>query len=168
MPDPSTAPRSSLKTGLMSLLANTPVSNAPTVPPTPCTPKASSESSYPNRAFTRVTMAKQTTPATSPMSSAGIGPTNPVAGLVAITPASGFVGPMPALLIGLVAGVVCCAMVTRVKARFGYDDSLDAFGVHGIGGTVGALLTGVFASKLINPCLLYTSPSPRDGLLYRM
>ena len=74
-----------------------------------------------------------------------------VAGLVAITPASGFVGPMPALLIGLVAGVVCFAMVTRVKARFGYDDSLDAFGVHGVGGTVGALLTGVFASKLINP-----------------
>jgi len=74
-----------------------------------------------------------------------------VAGLVAITPASGFVGPMPALLIGLVAGVVCFAMVTRMKARFGYDDSLDAFGVHGVGGTVGALLTGVFASKLINP-----------------
>ena len=74
-----------------------------------------------------------------------------VAGLVAITPASGFVGPMPALFIGLVAGVVCFAMVTRVKARFGYDDSLDAFGVHGVGGTVGALLTGVFASKLINP-----------------
>src|SRR5208337_3950282 len=74
-----------------------------------------------------------------------------VAGLVAITPASGFVGPMPALLIGLIAGVVCFAMVTRVKARFRYDDSLDAFGVHGVGGTVGALLTGVFASKLINP-----------------
>ena len=74
-----------------------------------------------------------------------------VAGLVAITPASGYVGPMPALLIGLVAGVVCFAMVTRVKARFRYDDSLDAFGVHGVGGTIGALLTGVFASKLINP-----------------
>ena len=74
-----------------------------------------------------------------------------VAGLVAITPASGYVAPMPALLIGLIAGVVCFAMVTRVKARFRYDDSLDAFGVHGVGGTVGALLTGVFASKLINP-----------------
>ena len=74
-----------------------------------------------------------------------------VAGLVAITPASGYVGPMSALLIGLVAGVVCFAMVTRVKARLGYDDSLDAFGVHGVGGTIGALLTGVFASKLINP-----------------
>ena len=74
-----------------------------------------------------------------------------VAGLVAITPASGFVGPMPALVIGLIAGVVCFLMVARVKARLGYDDSLDAFGVHGAGGTVGALLTGVFATKLINP-----------------
>jgi len=74
-----------------------------------------------------------------------------VAGLVAITPASGYVGPMQALLIGLMAGVVCFAMVAKVKARFGYDDSLDAFGVHGVGGTVGALLTGVFANRLINP-----------------
>src|SRR5271167_1097770 len=74
-----------------------------------------------------------------------------VAGLVAITPASGFVGPMPALLIGLIAGVGCYLMVARVKAALGYDDSLDAFGVHGVGGTIGALLTGVFASKLINP-----------------
>jgi Amt family ammonium transporter len=74
-----------------------------------------------------------------------------VAGLVAITPASGYVGPMPAFVIGLIAGVACFAMVARVKARFGYDDSLDAFGVHGVGGTVGALLTGVFATRLINP-----------------
>jgi Amt family ammonium transporter len=74
-----------------------------------------------------------------------------VAGLVAITPASGFVAPMPALVIGLVAGVVCYLMCARVKGMFGYDDSLDAFGVHGAGGTVGALLTGVFASSLINP-----------------
>jgi ammonium transporter, Amt family len=73
-----------------------------------------------------------------------------VAGLVAITPASGFVKPMPALLIGAVAGVVCFLMVTAVKKRFGYDDSLDAFGVHGVGGTVGALLTGVFATNVIN------------------
>src|SRR5664279_3277485 len=72
-----------------------------------------------------------------------------VAGLVAITPAAGFVGPMPALLIGLIAGVTCYMMVARVKAWLGYDDSLDAFGVHGVGGTVGALLTGVFATKLI-------------------
>ena len=74
-----------------------------------------------------------------------------VAGLVAITPAAGFVGPMPALAIGLVAGVFCFWMVTKVKARFGYDDSLDAFGVHGAGGTIGALLTGIFASSVINP-----------------
>jgi Amt family ammonium transporter len=74
-----------------------------------------------------------------------------VAGLVAITPAAGFVAPMPALAIGLVAGVFCYFMVTKVKARFGYDDTLDAFGVHGAGGTIGALLTGVFASSAINP-----------------
>ncbi len=74
-----------------------------------------------------------------------------VAGLVAITPAAGFVGPMSALLIGLIAGVVCYLMVSKVKGRFGYDDSLDAFGVHGAGGTVGALLTGVFAVRAINP-----------------
>ncbi|HYK89192.1 MAG TPA: ammonia channel protein, partial [Acidobacteriota bacterium] len=73
-----------------------------------------------------------------------------VAGLVAITPASGFVGPMPALVIGLVAGVVCYLMVSKVKGMFGYDDSLDAFGVHGAGGTVGALMTGIFASSAIN------------------
>ncbi len=73
-----------------------------------------------------------------------------VAGLVAITPASGFVTPMPAMLIGLIAGVVCYFMVSVVKSKFGYDDALDAFGVHGIGGTVGAILTGVFATKEIN------------------
>jgi Amt family ammonium transporter len=74
-----------------------------------------------------------------------------VAGLVAITPASGFVQPMSALVIGLVAGFVCSFMVFKVKSFFGYDDSLDAFGVHGAGGTVGALLTGVFAASVINP-----------------
>ena len=74
-----------------------------------------------------------------------------VAGLVAITPAAGFVAPMPALIIGLLAGVCCYWMVTRIKAIFGYDDALDAFGVHGAGGTVGALLTGVFATQVINP-----------------
>jgi ammonium transporter, Amt family len=73
-----------------------------------------------------------------------------VAGLVAITPASGFVKPMPAMLIGLLAGVVCYLMVSKAKAAFGYDDSLDAFGVHGIGGTLGAILTGVFATKEVN------------------
>jgi ammonium transporter, Amt family len=74
-----------------------------------------------------------------------------VAGLVAITPAAGFVGPMPAILIGLAAGAFCFFMVATVKARFRYDDSLDAFGVHGAGGTLGALLTGVFAVSAINP-----------------
>ncbi len=74
-----------------------------------------------------------------------------VAGLVAITPAAGFVGPMPAIGIGLIAGAFCFYMVATVKARFGYDDSLDAFGVHGAGGTLGALLTGVFAASAINP-----------------
>ena len=74
-----------------------------------------------------------------------------VAGLVAITPAAGFVGPMPALVIGAIAGVFCYTMVAKVKARLGYDDSLDAFGVHGAGGTIGALLTGVFASRVVNP-----------------
>jgi Amt family ammonium transporter len=74
-----------------------------------------------------------------------------VAGLVAITPAAGFVGPMPALGIGFIAGVVCYGMVTKVKSIFGYDDALDAFGVHGAGGTIGALLTGVFAQQVINP-----------------
>ena len=74
-----------------------------------------------------------------------------VAGLVAITPAAGFVKPMPALFIGLIAGVFCYLMVAKVKAKFGYDDSLDAFGVHGAGGTLGALLTGVFAVSAVNP-----------------
>jgi ammonium transporter, Amt family len=74
-----------------------------------------------------------------------------VAGLVAITPAAGFVAPMPALVIGLVAGAFCYWMVAKVKAIFGYDDALDAFGVHGAGGTIGALLTGVFAQSVINP-----------------
>ena len=68
-----------------------------------------------------------------------------VAGLVAVTPASGFVLPGPALIIGLVAGVVCFWSATSLKHMLGYDDSLDAFGVHGVGGIVGALLTGVFA-----------------------
>jgi Amt family ammonium transporter len=74
-----------------------------------------------------------------------------VAGLVAITPAAGFVAPMPALVIGFVAGAFCYWMVTRMKAIFGYDDALDAFGVHGAGGTIGALLTGVFATQVVNP-----------------
>ena len=74
-----------------------------------------------------------------------------VAGLVAITPAAGFVKPMPAMAIGFIAGILCYFMVARVKARYGYDDSLDAFGVHGAGGTIGAILTGVFAVSAVNP-----------------
>jgi Amt family ammonium transporter len=73
-----------------------------------------------------------------------------VAGLVAITPASGFVGPTPAVLIGLAAGVICFFAATSLKHLLGYDDSLDAFGVHGIGGMVGALLTGVLFGKEIS------------------
>jgi len=73
-----------------------------------------------------------------------------VAGLVAITPASGFVGPTPAVIIGAVAGIACFFAATSLKNALGYDDSLDAFNVHGIGGIVGALLTGVFASKEIS------------------
>jgi ammonium transporter, Amt family len=73
-----------------------------------------------------------------------------VAGLVAITPASGFVKPMPAIAIGFAAGLVCYLMVSKVKKAFGYDDALDAFGVHGVGGTLGAILTGVFATKEVN------------------
>jgi ammonium transporter, Amt family len=90
-----------------------------------------------------------------------------VAGLVAITPASGFVQPMAALLIGLLAGLFCATMVFQVKAKFGYDDSLDAFGVHGAGGTLGALLTGIFATGAINA--VYGSdasgaPKPTGGI----
>jgi ammonium transporter, Amt family len=73
-----------------------------------------------------------------------------VAGLVAITPASGFVGPTPAVIIGVAAGVLCFIGATSLKHALGYDDSLDAFGVHGIGGIIGALLTGVFVSKEIS------------------
>jgi ammonium transporter, Amt family len=76
-----------------------------------------------------------------------------VAGLVAVTPAAGFVTIPNALLIGLIAGIVCYIAVTKVKIAMGYDDSLDAFGVHGVGGTLGALLTGLFASDKVNPAI---------------
>jgi len=72
-----------------------------------------------------------------------------VAGLVCITPASGSVTPMSAIIMGVLAGLVCYAACTVVKKTFGYDDSLDAFGVHGVGGTLGALLTGVFATSAV-------------------
>ncbi|MBN8731043.1 MAG: ammonium transporter [Acidobacteria bacterium] len=83
-----------------------------------------------------------------------------VAGLVAITPASGFVKPMPALLIGFVAGIFCYYMVAVVKHKLGYDDSLDAFGVHGAGGTLGAIMTGVFATNAVNSALKDASGNP--------
>ena len=73
-----------------------------------------------------------------------------VAGLVGITPAAGFVTPMAGLIIGFTAGIVCFLAVTTVKNALGYDDSLDAFGVHGVGGTLGAILTGIFANSTIN------------------
>jgi ammonium transporter, Amt family len=85
-----------------------------------------------------------------------------VAGLVAITPASGYVGPLSSLIIGLIAGGVCYTAV-NLKPRFGYDDSLDVVGVHAVGGTLGALLTGFFATKLINSAgsdgLFFGNPS---------
>src|SRR6476660_9761123 len=81
-----------------------------------------------------------------------------VAGLVAITPASGFVTPLAAIVIGFFAGVVCYS-ACLLKSKFGYDDSLDVVGVHGVGGIFGAIMTGVFASKAINP-------AGNDGLLY--
>jgi Amt family ammonium transporter len=82
-----------------------------------------------------------------------------VAGLVAITPASGFVDPVGALIIGLTAGVVCYISAVWVKKAFGYDDSLDAWGVHGVGGALGAIMTGMFAKGAIN------SVYPKGGWL---
>jgi len=84
-----------------------------------------------------------------------------VAGLVVVTPASGFVTPTSATIMGLIGGAVCFLAASKVKAKFGYDDSLDAFGVHGVGGTLGALLTGVFASDKVNP--LISSTFKPDG-----
>ena len=83
-----------------------------------------------------------------------------VAGLVAVTPASGFVTPMAAMIIGLLAGLICYFMVAVAKHKLGYDDSLDAFGVHGVGGTLGALLTGVFATNEINNALKDSAGKP--------
>lgn len=79
------------------------------------------------------------------------GITGAIVGLVAITPAAGYVSPMSSILIGITASIVCYLAITVLKAKYGYDDSLDAFGVHGVGGITGALMTGLFAEKLINP-----------------
>jgi len=85
--------------------------------------------------------------------------TGAVVGLVAITPAAGFVNPLAAIIIGLVVSPLCYFAVSVVKAKLGYDDSLDAFGCHGIGGIWGALATGLFATKAVNP-------AGADGLFY--
>jgi Amt family ammonium transporter len=85
--------------------------------------------------------------------------TGAVAGLVAITPACGFVNPMNAMFMGIIVGLVCYTAVAVIKGKLGYDDSLDAFGVHGVGGTVGTILTGVFAQKAVNA-------AGSDGLLF--
>jgi Amt family ammonium transporter len=74
-----------------------------------------------------------------------------VSGLVSITPGAGFVSPLSAVLIGLAGGAACYLMVCEVKKFFGYDDTLDVFGIHGFGGAIGAVLTAVFASSAINP-----------------
>jgi len=86
-----------------------------------------------------------------------------IAGLVAITPASGFVFPGPALIIGVVSGIVCYWAATSLKKALGYDDSLDCFGVHGVGGIVGALLTGVFATGVLTATA--DNPAGYHGLL---
>jgi Amt family ammonium transporter len=83
-----------------------------------------------------------------------------VAGLATVTQGAGFVAPLPAILIGFLAGLICFYMVTTVKVRLGYDDSLDAFGVHGVGGIVGATLTGVFATNAVNNSLKLPDGSP--------
>jgi len=83
-----------------------------------------------------------------------------VAGLVAITPASGFISPVSALLVGLPAGALCYLMTAVVKKRLGYDDTLDVFGVHGAAGTLGALLTGVFATSAVNPVFKDANGNP--------
>ncbi|MDS1030209.1 ammonium transporter [Bacillota bacterium LX-D] len=82
-----------------------------------------------------------------------------VAGLVVITPAAGFVSPLASVVMGLLVSPICYLAVSKIKVKLGYDDSLDAFGIHGVGGTFGAIATGIFASKAINPL-------GADGLLY--
>ncbi|MHB8529061.1 MAG: ammonium transporter [Caulobacteraceae bacterium] len=91
-----------------------------------------------------------------------------VAGLVAITPASGFVNPTGALIIGLAAGFVCYVASVHVKKVFGYDDALDCWGVHGVGGALGAIMTGMFASKLINPASAPKGGWFLDGNIHQM
>jgi Amt family ammonium transporter len=82
-----------------------------------------------------------------------------IAGLVAITPAAGFVSPLSAIVMGIIVGPACYLCVSKVKEKLGYDDSLDVFGIHGVGGTIGSILTGVFASSAVNP-------AAADGFLF--
>ena len=89
-----------------------------------------------------------------------------VAGLVAITPACGFVGPMGAIVIGLAAGLVCLWGVNGLKRMLGADDSLDVFGVHGVGGILGALLTGVFAAPALGGMGIYDYVANKTGADY--
>ncbi|HEX6278595.1 MAG TPA: ammonium transporter [Pyrinomonadaceae bacterium] len=89
-----------------------------------------------------------------------------VAGLVGVTPAAGFVTPLSAILIGLVSGAICYVMVVEVKKLLGYDDTLDVFGIHGMGGAIGAIATGIFATSAINPIFKDPTGSPLPvGLL---
>ena len=117
--------------------------------------------------------------------------TGAIAGLAAVTPASGYIGPFGGFVIGIISGAVCWYFATTLKNKFGYDDSLDVFGVHGVGGFLGTILVGIFASEIFGGlegdlaipaqlwtqflaavltcvCLLYTSPSPRDKRQSRM
>jgi Amt family ammonium transporter len=91
------------------------------------------------------------------------GATGAVAGLVAVTPAAGFVSPVSAICIGIMAGIICYISVSVIKQKLAYDDSLDAFGVHGVGGTLGAMVTGLFAEKAVNAAgnngLFFGNPS---------
>lgn len=88
--------------------------------------------------------------------------TGTVAGLATVTPAAGYITPIAGLTIGIMASIICFVFVAFVKTKLGYDDSLDAFGVHGVGGFIGTIATGIFASKLVNPAgtngLLYGNP----------
>jgi Amt family ammonium transporter len=88
--------------------------------------------------------------------------TGAVAGLATVTPAAGFIDPLSAIVIGMTSALICYVFVAKIKSAFNYDDSLDAFGVHGVGGTIGTLLAGVFANPAVNPAakgLLFGNPA---------
>src|SRR5438045_4652369 len=93
------------------------------------------------------------------------GASGAVAGLVCITPAAGFVTPLASIVFGIAAGIVCYFAVS-MKPSFGYDDALDVVGVHMVGGTLGALMTGVFATETVNPAVPTLSLGLHGGLLY--